>query len=253
MEHIWLDLQSAFTIIFNGYYYLWPSVLLTLHVSAIASAGAAVVGLPLGVIIGIGRFRGRAVLHTLANASLGFPPVLLGLSLWLVGDPPGPLGALRVSDINRLTSTLCLIQGLLALPYIVALSASAVQALGPELPAQARLLGAGRLQLAVLAVREARIGIIAALLAGVAATFAEVGAQAVLTGLSPGNYTLVGGVLFYSTDSVSAPAALAFAIVLFAIVVVLIGSISLLQHRSRGGRYPRPGGYRASVVAAGPA
>ncbi len=238
MARLWLEFHHALSIIAHGDDSLVSALTLTLRVSAIAGAAAAAIGLPIGLTIGLGRFRGRAVMHTLANASLGFPPVLLGLILLLVCDPPGPLGGLfRLSDADHLTSTLCICQGILALPYVVALSAAAVQQLGPDLPAQARLLGAGRLQLATLAVREARVGIAVALIAGVAATLSEVGAQAVLTGLWPGSSTLAGSVLF-DANTVDTPAALACAIVLLGIVVLLLGAISLLQHRagSRRGR-----------------
>jgi tungstate transport system permease protein len=242
MAHLWLQLQQAVSIIVHGRDSVVSAMTLTLHVSAIAGAAAAVIGLPVGLTIGLGRFRGRAVLHVFANASLGFPPVLLGLILYLVCDPPGPLGPLlRLSDANHLTSTLCICQTILALPYVVALSAAAVQQLGSELPAQARLLGAGRLQVTALAMREAWVGIAVALIAGLAATLTEVGAQAVLTGLDPGSATLAGSVLFQA-DTVNTPAALACAIVLLAIVVVLLGTISFLQHSASGRRGLRPAG-----------
>lgn len=239
MARLWLEFQHALSIIAHGDDSLVSALMLTLRVSAIAGAAAAVIGLPVGLTIGLGRFRGRGVLHVLANASLGFPPVLLGLILFLFCDPPGPFGGFfRLSDANHLTSTLCICQGILALPYVVALSAAAVQGLGPDLPAQARLLGANRPQLAMLALREARVGIAAALIAGLAATLTEVGAQAVLTGLWPGSSTLAGSVLF-DADNVDTPAALACAIVLLGIVVLLLGTFSLLQHRARGGRTRR--------------
>jgi ABC-type tungstate transport system substrate-binding protein len=118
---------------------------------------------------------------------------------------------------------------------VVALSAAAVQQLEGDLLAQARLLGAAKLQVTALAMREAWVGIAAALIAGLAATLTEVGAQAVLTGLDPSASTLVGSVLFQA-DSVNTPAALACAIVLLAIVVILLGAFSLLQHTAAGRR-----------------
>jgi tungstate transport system permease protein len=246
-----MDLRHAFSIIVHGQDFLVPALLLTLRTSLIATAAAAAIGLPIGLAIGLGRFRGRATLHVLANASLGFPPVLLGLILWLVALPPGPLGGLRLGDANHLGRMLCLTQGLLALPYVVALSAGAMQQLGPDLPAQARLLGAGRVQVGVLALREAWIGVIAAVCAGLGASLAEVGAQAVLTGIYPGFYTLAGAVMFHA-GVVDTPAALAFAMVLLALMVVVIGAFSLLQHASssRRARPPRRRPLRAPAEAA---
>ena len=117
------------------------------------------IGLPLGLAIGLGRFRGRRVLQILANASLGLPPVIVGLFLFLLFVPQGPLGSLHLPLTRK---AVFIAQTVLALPYVVALSAAAIQGLPPGLLAQARLLGAGRRQLAVLALREARIGVLAA-------------------------------------------------------------------------------------------
>lgn len=228
MGHIWLNLQQAINVISRGDFALGSLLRVTLQTSVVAATAAAVIGLPLGLVIGLGRFRGRALLHTLANASLGFPPVLVGLILFVVCDPPGPLRWLNLNS-SHLLRTLYVAQAILALPYVVALSAAAVQGLPPELLVQARLLGAGRFQTAALAVREARVGIVAALIAGLAATLAEVGAIAVLTGLWP--TTLVGGAMF-AADNADTADALACAMVLMALTLVLLVTLGLLQHRS---------------------
>ena len=151
----------------------------TLQVAAIATVAAAVIGLPIGLAIGLGRFRGRRWLQILANASLGLPPVLVGLFLFLLFVPQGPLGGLQLPTTRR---AVFVAQTILALPYTVALTAAAVQGLPSGLLSQARLLGAGRLQLAVLALREARIGVIAAVLAALGTALSEVAAIVIVGG-----------------------------------------------------------------------
>ena len=138
------------------------------------------IGLPIGLAIGLGRFRGRRALHILANASLALPPVLVGVFV-------AAAAAARRARSARCTSRsrsrrVYVAQTILALPYIVALTPAAIQGLPPGLLAQARALGAGRLQLSVLALREAKIGVLAAVIAAFGAALSEVGAVMIVGG-----------------------------------------------------------------------
>ncbi|MFZ0089717.1 MAG: ABC transporter permease, partial [Solirubrobacteraceae bacterium] len=178
--HLWWEvLRRAVPLITDGDPYLVSVIWFTIQVAAVATAAAAVIGLPIGLAIGLGRFRGRRGLQILANASLALPPVVVGLFLFLLFVPQGPLGALHLPITRR---AVFIAQTVLALPYVVALSAAAFQGLPGGLAAQARLLGAGRLQLATLALREARIGVAAALLAALGTGLAEVGAIVIVGG-----------------------------------------------------------------------
>ncbi len=112
----------------HGDPYLLSVIWFTLQVAVIATASAAVIGLPIGLAIALGRFRGRRVLQVLANASLALPPVIVGLFLFLLFVPQGPLGALQLTVTRR---AVFIAQTVLALPYVVALTAAAVQGLPP--------------------------------------------------------------------------------------------------------------------------
>ena len=166
-------------LIIHGNPYLLHVISFTIQVAAVATAAATVLGLPLGLVIGLGHFRGRGVLQVLANASLGLPPVLVGLFLFLIMVPQGPLGGFHLTATRR---AVFIAQTVLALPYVVALTAAAVRGLPPGLLAQARALGAGRLQLAVLALREARIGVMAGVIAALGTALSEVGAIVIVGG-----------------------------------------------------------------------
>lgn len=83
LQSLWFQLGEGINFINRGYLDIWPEFRTTVQSSAVATAGATVIGVPLGLVIGLGRFRGRALLHGLANASLGFPAVLVGLFLTL--------------------------------------------------------------------------------------------------------------------------------------------------------------------------
>lgn len=229
MAFLWHELRLAIPLIASGNDYIVQLTWLTIRVAVVATAGALVLGLPVGLALGLGRFRGRRTLQILANATLALPPVLGGLFVLLLLLPQGMFGDLHYAfTLNGVY----IAQTLLALPYIVALTPAAIQGLPPGLLAQARALGAGRVQLSLLALREARIGVIAAAIAAFGTALAEVGAV-VIVGGNVENYdqTLASAVLAQVNDFANYPYALAISIVLLGLILVLIGLLTVLQQR----------------------
>jgi tungstate transport system permease protein len=146
--------------------------------------------------------------------------------------PGGVLGSLRIEFTLR---GVYLAQTLLALPFIIALVPAAIQGLAPALLDQARALGAGRAQLALLALREARIGVLAALIAAFGSAISEVGAVVIVGGNIEGHdQTLGSAVLQQITDNADYPAAIAIGLVLLALILVLIAALTVLQQREGG-------------------
>jgi tungstate transport system permease protein len=231
MRLIWMLLRDALPLIVHGNPYLLSVIWFTIQVAAIATTCAAVVGLPIGLAIGLGRFRGRGALQLLANASLGLPPVLVGLFLFLVFVPQGPLGGLHLPATRR---AVLIAQTVLALPYIVALTAAAVQGLPPGLLSQARLFGAGRRQSAMLALREARIGVFAGVIAALGTALAEVGAIVIVGGNVYGYDQTLASAALYEANAANYADAVAIGIVLTGLIVVLMGGVSVLQHQGGG-------------------
>jgi tungstate transport system permease protein len=224
-------LSGALPLIFHGNPYLLSIIWFTIQVAVVATVVAAAIGLPIGLAIGLGRFRGRRALHILANASLALPPVVVGLFLFLVWSPQGPLGSLHLIWTR---SAVFIAQTVLAVPYIVALTAAAIQGLPPGLLAQARVLGAGRRQLCTLALREARIGVMAAVIAALGSALAEVGAIVIVGGnIYSFDQTLASAALF-ETNAAHYQAALAIGIVLMGLILILMGGVGVLQQRSGG-------------------
>ena len=231
MHLLWEEFRHALPLIWGGNATLWQIIGFTLQVAVIATACAAVIGLPIALVIGLGRFRGRGALQVLANASLGLPPAVVGVVLFLLFSPTAPLGSLELIWTKR---AVFIAQTVLALPSVVALGAAAIQGLPPGLLAQARLLGAGPLQLSVLALREARIGVMAALIAALATSLSEVAAIAIVGGNIYGYDQTLASASLYEVNGARYADALAIAIVLFVLILILIGGLSLLQHRGRG-------------------
>jgi tungstate transport system permease protein len=227
VSFLWHQLHDGIRLILDGDPYLWGLLWVTIKVALISTAIALVVGLPLGLAIGLGRFRGRRTTQVLANAGLALPPVAVGVFVLILILPRGQFGSLRIEYTIK---AVYVVQAILALPYIVALTASAVQGLAPGLLEQARALGASRRQLAGLAVREARIGVLAAVIAAMGATVSEVGAVVIVGGNFEGHTeTLASALLANFTSSANDPRETANALMLAGLVLLLLGGLTVIQ------------------------
>jgi tungstate transport system permease protein len=229
MHLLWDEFKTAVPLVFHGNQYMGRVIWFTIQVAFISTGIAVLIGLPFAALLGLGRFRGRAILQWIANACIALPPVLVGLVLFMLFIPQGPLGAWRLDATRK---SVFIAQAILATPYVIALGAAAIQSLPPGVIAQARALGAGRRQLAVLALREARFGVIAAIIAAMATTLSEVGAIVVVGSNIQGyDQTLASAALFESNATMYADA-VAFGLVLVVLLLVLLGGLGLLQQRS---------------------
>lgn len=206
----------------------------TLRIGLESMLLAALIGIPLGVLFGLGRFRGRGAGLAVFNAGLRVPPVALGLSLWLLLWPSSQWGGGPLSGLGWIytINAVILAQSLLALPVIVALTAAAVQAVPEGLLEQARAYGAGWPAVAALALREARIGVLAALIAALGTAMASVGAVLVVGSQSNAstlpsaalNAWHMGG---YNTRAV------AYGATMLGIFLVVAASLTAVQHGQR--------------------
>ena len=232
MGYLWSELRQAIPLIVHGDPYIVSLVGVTIRVAVISTAVALVIGLPMGLALGLGRFRGRRTLQILANASLALPPVIVGVVVLVLLLPEGVFGPLR---IEFTLTAVYVVQTILALPYIVALVPAAIQGLPPGLVSQARLLGAGRVQLSLLALREAKIGVIAAVIAALGASLSEVGAIVIVGGNIQGSdQTLATAVLQQVNDYANFPYAVAIGVVLLALILALAAILTFLQQRTSG-------------------
>jgi tungstate transport system permease protein len=221
-------------MIWHGDPYLLSIISFTLQVAAVATAIATLIGVPIGLGLALGRFPGRNVLRLLANTSIALPPVLVGLALFMIFAPQGPLGSLQLNVTRR---AVFIAQTILALPYTVALTAAAVEGLPGGLLDQARAFGAGRAHLAVLALREARIGVVAGIIAALGTTLSEVGAIVIVGGNVYGYDQTLASAALFDANAARYAEAIASGIVLAGLILVLIGGLSLLQEMGGGIRW----------------
>ena len=167
------DLADAIRLLISGDAALWQIVWLTLLVSGMAVLLGGLMGVPLGAWLGLRDFRGRRWLTAFIYTGMGFPPVVVGLVVFLLLSRQGPLGGLQWLFTP---SAMILAQVVLALPLITGVTMTAVREVSPELRQQMRVLGATDRQILFTTLKEAQNGVIVGLVAGFGAAISEVGA-----------------------------------------------------------------------------
>src|SRR5512137_2242665 len=153
--------------------------LLSLQVSLSATAISVVVGISAGTAIALGRFPGKQLAVSLVNTGMGLPPVVVGLLVTLFLWRSGPLGSL---GLLYTPTAMVIAQAVVATPIVMGVSLAAIQQLPVKLRYQILALGATPRQLVWMLVREARLPLLAAVMAGLGGVISEVGASMMVGG-----------------------------------------------------------------------
>jgi len=159
-------------------------VLLSLRVSGIALFFATLIGVPVGIFLGLKRFRGRRAAVSVVYTGMGFPPVVIGLFVYLLLSRNGPLVGLNLAVLPQLFTpgAMILAQIIIAFPLVAGFTMAAVMSVDPQVRLQVRSLGATEAQTALTVLSEARLGVIVAVVAGFGAIISEVGAVMLVGG-----------------------------------------------------------------------
>lgn len=163
---------------------LWQIVLLSLQVSGIALFVSSIIGIPAGAFLALSRFAGRRLLIVFLYTGMGFPPVVIGLFVYLLLSRSGPLGQIESQLIPRLFTpgAMILAQTIIAFPMVAGFTMAAVLGVDPKIRLQVRALGATRWQTTLATLSEARIGVLVAIVAGFGSIISEVGAVMMVGG-----------------------------------------------------------------------
>lgn len=210
-------------------------ILLSLQVSGIALLISTLIGVPFGAALGLNRFFGRRLLVALVYTGMGFPPVVVGLFVYLLLSRSGPLGALNLPFIPALFTPEAMIfaQTIIALPLIAGFTMSAVMGVDPHLRQQVLALGATKRQAAVALLMEARIGVVAAVIGGFGGIISEVGAVMMVGGNIEGRTRVVTTAIVLLTRQGD----FALSIVLGLILLVITFVVNLAMMRMQGRSY----------------
>ncbi len=230
MDLLWEGLREAVRLIARGDREVLAITLRSLAVSGVATLVSLLAGAPLGMALALRAFRGRSVVLALVNAGMGLPPVVVGLLVALMLWRTGPLGGLR---LLYTPSAMVAAQAALSLPLVIGLTTAAIQSLNPRLRLQIVALGASRLQLAWLLVREARLLLMAAMIAGFGAAISEVGASLQVGGNIKGETRVLTTAIVLETSRGNFEVALALGLILLALVFAVTLLLTLIQQRAR--------------------
>ncbi|MCC7367848.1 MAG: ABC transporter permease [Chloroflexi bacterium] len=223
-------LYRAATLILQGDPELWRVTLLSLRVSGTAILLCLLVGVPLGCTIALTRFPGRGLVITLVNSGMGMPPIVAGLVVSVMLWRTGPLGQLR---LLYTPTAMIIAQCVLALPVVIGLTIAAIQQLNPKLRLQILGLGASRPQLLWLLIREARLPLLAAAMAGFGAVISEVGASIMVGGNLMGQTRVLTTATVMEVSKGEFGTAMALSIVLLLLVYGVNALLTWVQQRGR--------------------
>ena len=225
MELIWDGIREAFRLIFTGNSEVYQITFLSLMVSATATGIALVIGLSIASFLAFGAPPGRTLTLSFLNSGMALPPVVVGLVVAILLWRTGPLGSLH---LLYTPGAIVIAQAVIATPVVTALSAAALQSLHPKLRLQVLALGASRRQAAWLLFREARLALLAAVMAGFGAAISEVGSTIMVGGNIKGSTrTLTSGtVLKVSQGDFEGAMALSFILLALIYAVTLILTVA---------------------------
>lgn len=232
MEMIWQGITEAIRLLFSGDPEVMEITLLSLRISGLATMISLLIGMPSGTLLALGKFPTRKFWMSLVNTGMALPPVVVGLVVSIFLWRSGPLGSLR---LMYTPTAIIITQTIIAAPVVTGLTAAALQQLDPRLEQQLLGLGATRWQVIWALWREARLPLLAALMAGFGSVISEVGAS-MMVGGNLRHYTRVlttAIVLENSKGEFAIALALSFILLLLAYLVNLL--LTWVQQRKPQG------------------
>lgn len=213
-------LGEAIKLILSGDTSLWQILFLSLLVSGAALLISALIGVPLGAWLGLRRFMGQRWLTAFIYTGMGFPPVVVGLVVYLLLSRQGPLGSL--AWLFR-PEAMVLAQTVLALPLVMGVTMTAVRGVSADLRPQLRALGATEWQIVRATLSEARQGVTVGLVAGFGAAISEVGAVMLVGGNIEGRTRVLTTAIVLETRQGNFDLALALGLILLTLAFVANG------------------------------
>jgi len=228
MEAIARGFVEALGLLLRGDPGVWEVLFLSLKVSGTALLFATLIGIPLGAWLGFARFPGRRLVIALIYTGMGFPPVVIGLLVYLFISRSGPLGFLGWL-FNP--SAMVLAQTIIAFPLVAGFTMVAVIGVNPGLRQQLLSLGATSWQATLALLREARVGVVVSLVAGFGAIISEVGAVMMVGGNIEGHTRVLTTAVVQLTRMGAFAAAMALGIVLLALSFLVNLGMLRLQGR----------------------
>lgn len=229
MDLLWDGLTEAVRLIVTLDAEVFAIATLSLLVSGTATLISLVIGVSLGSLLALNRFPGRGLSLAVVNTGMGLPPVVVGLFVAVMLWRSGPFGEL---NLIYTPTAMVIAQVIIATPIITGFTAAALQSLDPRLRLQILSLGASRLQMVWLLLKEARLPLLAAVMAAFGAVISEVGASIMVGGNIKDETRVLTTAMVLETSRGEFELAMALGIILLALMVV----VNLVLTRVQQGR-----------------
>lgn len=228
MDLIFDGLIQAFRLLLSGDEEVLAITLLTLKISGTATIVSTVIGVSTGTAIALLRFPGRHFVISLVNTGMGLPPVVVGLFVTLFIWRSGPLGAL---GILYTPAAMVIAQIVIAVPIITGVSLAAIQRLPVRLRLQILALGATRRQMVWILMKEARLPLLTAVMAGFGGVVSEIGASIMVGGNIKGYTRVLTTATVMETGKGNFALAIALSIILLLLAFIVNYTLTAVQQR----------------------
>jgi tungstate transport system permease protein len=204
--------------------------LLSLRVSGLATLISVLIGLPLGSLLALTKFPGRGFLLSLVNTGMALPPVVVGLAVAMTLWRSGPLGSLH---LIYTPAAIVIAQVIIATPVVTGLTTAALQSLDIGMRLQLLGLGASKIQMVFQLWREARLPLLAALMAGFGAVISEVGASMMVGGNIRHQTRVLTTAIVLETNKGEFERAIALGVLLLIITFLINYTLTWIQQRGK--------------------
>jgi tungstate transport system permease protein len=204
--------------------------LFSLKVSCGATVTSLFLGIPAGVFLALSSFPGRRLVVSLVNTGMGLPPVVVGLFVTIFLWRSGPLGFM---EILYTPAAMILAQTVIATPIVTGITIASIQQLPANLKLQVRALGATRTQTVWILVREARLPLLAAVMAGFGSVISEVGASLMVGGNIKGQTRVLTTATVMETGKGNFDVAIALSLILLTLTFAVNYLLTIIQQRER--------------------
>jgi tungstate transport system permease protein len=230
MELIWQGIVKAVELVFGLDPEVWAITWLSLQISGCATMIALLLGIPLGIALAMLRFPGRAVVAALVNTGMGLPPVVVGLFISMFLWRSGPLGFL---DLIYSPAAMVVAQVIIAFPIVAGLTMATFQSLDPNVTLQLLGIGASRPQLLWLLCKEARLPLLAGVMAGFGGVISEVGASMMVGGNIRGQTRVLTTATVLETGKGNFEIAIALSVILLSLTFAINLFLTRIQQREQ--------------------
>ncbi len=221
-------LLEALRLLLTGDPEVWRITLLSLEISGSATALSLLIGIPLGTVLALARFPGRALAVSLVNTGMGLPPVVVGLFVTILLWRNGALGFL---EMLYTPLAMVLAQMVIAAPIVIGLTLAAVQQIPAAFRLQMLALGASRPQMVGTLLREARLPMLAAVMAGFGGVISEVGASLMVGGNIKGSTRVLTTATVLETSKGNFDVAIALSVILLLLTFLVNWALTWIQQR----------------------